>query len=211
VSVLFRPCLYDCVLFDTLVIARSWWYWCTGPDYGGPYPQYWLNSLVEWPAIAGRLLMWLTALNSVTGLLFWSDDVWAGEANGCGFGGCIYAGWKPPRACCWPSAAGQWTNCTSGCLGQPGSARQGPGMWVHRTYENGTCAVAGQQHLPTTGTDPRPMCEWQDTTMYTDGLCSSVGGELSNGDGSWMFPGPMGAPLSSVRCETAAHLASRRM
>ena len=46
-----------------------WWYWCGGPDYGKDYPQYWLNSLVEWPAIAPRLLLWLTALNSVSGIL----------------------------------------------------------------------------------------------------------------------------------------------
>ena len=29
------------------------------------------------PAVAGRLLLWLTALNSVQGLLFWVDDVWS--------------------------------------------------------------------------------------------------------------------------------------
>lgn len=36
--------------------------------------------------------------------------------------------------------------------------------------------------------------------MFTDGLCSSEG-DGSNGDGSWMFPGPEGAPLSSIRLE----------
>ena len=56
--------------------------WCTGPGFGQFYPQYWLNTLVEWPAISGRLLMWLTALNSVEGLLFWVDDVWAAQAGG---------------------------------------------------------------------------------------------------------------------------------
>ena len=140
--------------------------------------------------------MWLTALNSVEGLLFWVDDVWAAQAGGCGFYGCIYAGWKPPPACC----NMQWPNCTIGCPGQPQAARQGPGAWVHRTYANGTCMLAGQR-APASATDPRPMCDWREATMYTDGLCSSIGGTLSNGDGSWMFPGPDGLPLSSIRLE----------
>eukprot|EP01046_Picozoa_sp_COSAG06_P011333 COSAG06_NODE_644_length_13470_cov_22.234313_3_plen_813_part_00 len=159
-----------------------WWYWCGGPDYGTDYPQYWLNSLVEWPAIASRLLLWLTALNSVSGLLFWVDDVWAGE----GANGWVYSSWQGPY----------WANKT----GQPGGARMGPGSWVHRLYTNGSCALAGQAP-PRDNTSPRPMCNWREATMKTDGLCSSSGGGSSNGDGSWMFPGPDGAPLSSVRLE----------
>ena len=75
----------------------------------------------------------------------------------------------------------------------------GPGSWVHRVYENGSCALAGQPP-PTDNGSPRPMCDWRETTMKTDGLCSSEGGG-SNGDGSWMFPGPDGGPLGSVRLE----------
>lgn len=40
-----------------------------------------MNTLVEWPAVAGRLLLWLTALNSVEGLLFWVDDVWCAKKD----------------------------------------------------------------------------------------------------------------------------------
>ena len=64
-------------------------------------PQWWMNTLVEWPAISSRLIPWLMALNvgaaapfvpsgvvkdaaaqNVSGALFWTDDVWAGGANG---------------------------------------------------------------------------------------------------------------------------------
>jgi len=64
-----------------------WQYWCIGPGFNGagstysdatPYPQWWLNSLVPWPAIAPRLIPWLAALNNVSGLLYWVDDAFSG-------------------------------------------------------------------------------------------------------------------------------------
>ena len=44
-------------------------------------PQWWMNTLIEWPAITSRLLPWLMALNNVTGMFFWAEDVWAPPDN----------------------------------------------------------------------------------------------------------------------------------
>ena len=119
--------------------------------------QYWMNTLVEWPAISSRLIPWLMSLNNVSGAFYWVDDVWAGGPNARDYMG---------------------QNASFLDNGQPGSARQGPGNWVHRLYANESCH---------NGIDAsRPSCEWQMMTMKTDGVCSGYGAG-SNGDGFFFY------------------------
>jgi hypothetical protein len=52
---------------------KYWWYWACQPT------EPWLNpSLIEWPAIHGRLFFWLMALENVTGTHYWAMDAWGG-------------------------------------------------------------------------------------------------------------------------------------
>ena len=130
------------------------------------------------------------AAQNVSGALFWTDDVWAGGANGW-----VYAGWQ------------------SQGVGEPGDARQGPGeceprtpphkhrihrhpdlnlnnrpcAGVHRLYFNETCLKEGGEKWPTDNGQPRPSCDWQEMSMKTDGLCAQCLCTLCVYSGSEVF------------------------
>ena len=53
-----------------------WWYVCCGP--GKPFA----NLMIEWPAIAHRILPWQNWKLGVTGLLYWGTTVWRDNLEG---------------------------------------------------------------------------------------------------------------------------------
>jgi len=60
---------------------QFWWYWACQPT------EPWLNpSLIEWPAIHGRLFFWLMALENIQGVHYWAMDTWGGNNKVMGLG-----------------------------------------------------------------------------------------------------------------------------
>ncbi|MEW6358537.1 MAG: glycoside hydrolase domain-containing protein [Planctomycetota bacterium] len=64
---------YDPSLFDKLraLGKQVWWYVCCGPKY--PYANF---ASMDYPAIEGRLLAWMTWGYKADGLLFWHVNLW---------------------------------------------------------------------------------------------------------------------------------------
>ena len=68
---------------------QVWWYVCCGPQY--PYANF---ASMDYPAIEGRLLGWMTYGYEADGLLFWHVNLW--QNNKIIDGPDPYLDWQPP-------------------------------------------------------------------------------------------------------------------
>jgi hypothetical protein len=67
---------------------QVWWYVCCGPQY--PYANF---AALDYPAIEGRLLSWMSFGYQADGLLFWHVNFW--QPNRVIDGSELYLDWKP--------------------------------------------------------------------------------------------------------------------
>jgi len=69
-----------------------WWYVCCSPR--NPYANF---ASIDYPAIEGRLLGWMTFGSRADGLLYWHVNYWHGNKTISGGG--AYLDWKPLSVC----------------------------------------------------------------------------------------------------------------